>query len=61
VSGTVLNIESDKFMVDFNHPLAGQTLQFMIKIVGISDAPTQVQGGCACAPSSCSSGCDSCG
>jgi peptidylprolyl isomerase len=61
VSGTVLNIQPDKFQVDFNHPLAGQTLEFMIKIVGISDTPTQPQAGCGCTPSSCSSGCDSCG
>jgi peptidylprolyl isomerase len=60
VSGTVVAIEPDKFVVDFNHPLAGKTLEFMIKIVGISDAPTQAQG-CGCAPSSCSSGCDTCG
>ena len=26
VSGTVLSIEPEKFVVDFNHPLAGQTL-----------------------------------
>jgi peptidylprolyl isomerase len=61
VSGTVLNIQPDKFLVDFNHPLAGQTLEFMIKVVGISDTATQPQAGCGCTPSSCSSGCDSCG
>jgi peptidylprolyl isomerase len=61
VSGTVLSINADNFTVDFNHPLAGQTLQFKIKVVGISDTPTQPQGGCSCTPSSCSSGCDSCG
>jgi peptidylprolyl isomerase len=61
VNGTVLNIEPEKFTVDFNHPLAGQTLHFNIKIVGVSDKPTQPQGGCSCTPSSCSSGCDSCG
>jgi peptidylprolyl isomerase len=61
VAGTVLNIEPEKFVVDFNHPLAGQTLEFKIKIVGISDTPTQAQSGCSCTPSSCSSGCDSCG
>ncbi|MEJ2673039.1 MAG: peptidylprolyl isomerase [Deltaproteobacteria bacterium] len=60
VSGTVLSIEPEKFKVDFNHPLAGQTLHFNIKIVGISDTPTQQQAGCSCTPSSCSSGCDSC-
>jgi peptidylprolyl isomerase len=62
VSGKVLSIEPEKFVVDFNHPLAGQTLTFKVKIVGISDTPTQAQGGCSCTPSSsCSSGCDSCG
>jgi peptidylprolyl isomerase len=61
VTGTVLSKEPDKFTVDFNHPLAGQTLQFKIKIVGVSDTPTQPQSGCSCTPSSCSSGCDSCG
>jgi peptidylprolyl isomerase len=61
VSGTVLDIQAEKFVVDFNHPLAGHTLEFLIKIVGISDSPTQAQEGCACTPTSCSSGCDSCG
>jgi len=58
LSGTVLDIDPEKFVVDFNHPLAGQTLEFMIRLVGISDKPTQPQGGCS--PSSCSAGCDSC-
>jgi peptidylprolyl isomerase len=58
VTGTVLAIADDKFEVDFNHPLAGKTLHFQLKLVGISDAPTQQQG-CGCTSSSCSSGCDS--
>ncbi len=61
VTGTVLTIGPEQFVVDFNHPLAGKTLNFQIKIVGISDAPTQQQGGCSCSSSSCSSGCDTCG
>ena len=56
VSGTVLAIEADNFMVDFNHPLAGKTLQFNIKVVGVTDQPTQQTGGCSCShPSDCSS------
>lgn len=54
VPGKVLAIEADKFTVDFNHPLAGQNLNFKIKLVGISDHPTQV--GCSCGSSSCDPG-----
>jgi peptidylprolyl isomerase len=60
VTGTVQVIEPEKFVVDFNHPLAGKTLLFKIKIVGITDHPTQQPaGGCSCSSDSCSSG--SCG
>jgi peptidylprolyl isomerase len=59
VSGTVLSVDEDKFLVDFNHPLAGKTLEFTIKLVGITDHPTQA--GCSCSSassaSSCGSGC----
>ena len=48
VPGKILNLETDSFTVDFNHPLAGRDLEFFVKLVGISDAPTQVQGGCSC-------------
>ncbi len=60
INGKVLLVDEEKFVVDFNHPLAGQNLQFHIKVVGISDRPTQTSG-CACgsAPDG-GSGCSAC-
>jgi peptidylprolyl isomerase len=55
----VLEVGEDKFKVDFNHPLAGKTLVFTIKVAGITDQPTQQQScGCSCSSSSCG---DTCG
>jgi|UniRef100_A0A7V6A2K7 peptidylprolyl isomerase len=58
VPGKIITLKPDTFTVDFNHPLAGQDLEFSIKLVGISNAPTQVQGcGCSCSSESDSSSC----
>ncbi len=58
VTGKVLAIEPEKFIVDFNHPLAGKTLHFKIKLLGITDHPTQAMS-CSCSSGSCDTG--SCG
>jgi len=34
----VIEINGDKILVDGNHPLAGQTLQFSVEIIDIRDA-----------------------
>lgn len=36
--GTIIQIKSDSVIIDFNHPMAGKTLIFWIKIVSIEKA-----------------------
>jgi len=36
--GTVVEIEDDVILVDFNHPLAGKTLNFDVTIIGLREA-----------------------
>jgi FKBP-type peptidyl-prolyl cis-trans isomerase SlyD len=46
VSFVVLEIEGDEALVDFNHPLAGDSLEFWIKVVGIREAtPNELEHG----------------
>ncbi len=46
VSFVVLEIEGDEALVDFNHPLAGDSLEFWIKVVGIREAtPGEIEHG----------------
>lgn len=37
----VASIESDAVVLDFNHPLAGETLRFQAKVVGLRDATAE--------------------
>ncbi len=41
VPGTIVTVGSDSIMVDLNHPLAGKTLTFEIKVVGIWETAEQ--------------------
>jgi peptidylprolyl isomerase len=47
----VMSIDSDKVVLDMNHPLAGKELTFDLEIVEISDQPSTPQEG------SCGHGC----
>jgi FKBP-type peptidyl-prolyl cis-trans isomerase SlpA len=42
VPGTVLSINSDFAEVDFNHPLAGQSLIFSVEIIEINNAHAHI-------------------
>mgnify|MGYP003702411923 FL=1 len=40
------SIDDEKVVFDLNHPLAGKSLTFAIKVVGISETATQQHAGC---------------
>jgi peptidylprolyl isomerase len=44
----VKSVDDQKVVVDLNHPLAGETLNFDIEVMGVTDQPTQAGCGCGC-------------
>ncbi len=48
VPAQIVHLDDEKLTLDMNHPLAGETLNFEIEVVGISDTPTQAPSGCGC-------------
>jgi FKBP-type peptidyl-prolyl cis-trans isomerase SlyD len=63
LTGSVMSIANDVVTMDFNHPLAGETMHFEGSVEGVRDASAEEiaalfsGGGCGCG----SGGCDSCG
>ncbi len=59
VTFIINSLNDDTVIADFNHPLAGKTLQFDIKVMEVRDAtPEEIQG----AMGACSTqGCATCG
>jgi len=69
MNGTVVKIEEVNITMDFNHPLAGEDLHFIGKVLDVRE-PSEAEvkafmggGGCNCGDGGCGDGCedDSCG
>ncbi len=59
VNGSVLEVKDDVVVMDFNHPLAGETLHFKGKVIDVHE-PTAEEIAALTAPA-CGCGCESCG
>lgn len=56
IPAKIAKLDDKSVVVDLNHPLAGETLNFDIEVVGISETPIQAPQGCG-SGCDCSSGC----
>mgnify|MGYP003412368913 FL=1 len=61
--GVVKEVAEETVKMDFNHPMAGKTLNFDVEVVEVRDVTPEdlaAQGGCNCGcHGDCESGCDS--
>ncbi|MFP3981986.1 MAG: peptidylprolyl isomerase [Desulfobacterales bacterium] len=57
IPAKIAEADEEKVVVDLNHPLAGEKLNFDIQVVGITDTPTQMSADCSAGGCDCSSGC----
>ena len=47
--GTVKEVGDEHVKMDFNHPMAGKTLNFEVEVVSVRDVtPEDLKGGCSC-------------
>lgn len=61
MNGSVLEVRDDVVVMDFNHPLAGETLHFKGEVIDVHE-PTAEEIAVMTAPAGgCGCGCDSCG
>ncbi len=55
--GRVVEVAEATVKMDFNHPMAGKTLNFEVEVVSVRDVqPEDLQGGCGCGDGGCSEG-----
>ena len=56
--GIVKEIADETVKMDFNHPMAGKTLNFEVDVVSVRDVtPEDLKGGCSCGDHDCEDGC----
>ncbi|MBP3455419.1 MAG: peptidylprolyl isomerase [Alistipes sp.] len=58
--GVVREVKADSIMMDFNHPMAGKTLNFEVEVVSVRDVTPEdlaSQGGCGCGCHDCDGDC----
>lgn len=63
MNGSVLEVKEDVVVMDFNHPLAGETLNFSGEVLDVHEATAEeiaaiTGGGCGCGCDDCSTDCD---
>ena len=65
MNGSVLEVKADVVVMDFNHPLAGETLHFSGKVLDVHEATPQeiaaitqsMSAGCGCSCNDCGGDC----
>lgn len=60
--GVISEVKEESVMMDFNHPMAGKTLNFEVEVVSVRDVTPEdlmAKGGCGCGDCHC--GGESCG
>lgn len=60
LNGSVVEVKDDVIKMDFNHPLAGETLNFSGKVLAVRES-TPEEIAALFAPQGCGCGCGSCG
>lgn len=64
INAAIVEIKDDTIQVDLNHPLAGENLHFVGKVLEVRDATEQelnhLLGGCHCDSCHCDSDCGCC-